>query len=67
MCSRQVVVVDEIGTSREVAAIKTIAARGVIAVGTAHGTSLQGLLKNPELNPLVGGVHEVTLGDLAAM
>jgi stage III sporulation protein SpoIIIAA len=35
-------------------------------VGTAHGTSLETLLKNPELNPLVGGVHQVVMGDAVA-
>jgi hypothetical protein len=99
----QVVIVDEIGSSREVEAAKSIAHRGVVLVGgrractaihmwvgaaqrpargvrapasratpplhpppqvgTAHGRSLAALLKNGELNGLVGGVHQVTLGD----
>jgi hypothetical protein len=37
-----------------------------LQVGTAHGTSLETLLKNPELNPLIGGVHQVLLGDAEA-
>ena len=61
-----VIIIDEIGDLREVAAAKTIAQRGVVLVGTAHGTSLETLLKNPELNPLVGGIQPVILGDAAA-
>ena len=40
-----------------------IARRGVSLVATAHGTSLQSLLDNPILNGLVGGKHEVIVGD----
>ena len=29
----------------------------------AHGTSLAELVRNPTLNPLVGGVESVMLGD----
>lgn len=29
-------------------------------MGTAHGTQLEGLLKNLELNSLVGGVHQAS-------
>ncbi|KAG1653859.1 hypothetical protein FOA52_007563 [Chlamydomonas sp. UWO 241] len=62
----QVVVVDEIGTLQEVRAIRTISQRGVIAVGTAHGTNLSSLLNNHELSDLVGGIETVTLGDVRA-
>ena len=62
----QVLVVDEIGTTKEVATVRSISQRGVIMVGTAHGTSLSSLLKNPEMNALVGGVHAVVQGDQAA-
>lgn len=51
---------------QEVAAARTIAQRGVLLVGTAHGNSLRDLMANPELRPLVGGVQAVTLGDAAA-
>ncbi|KAL4531564.1 hypothetical protein Ndes2526B_g04327 [Nannochloris sp. 'desiccata'] len=60
-----VVIIDEIADHYEVAAAKTIAQRGVALVGTAHGTSLDSILKNPELNPLVGGIQAVILGDQA--
>ena len=59
----QVVVVDEIGTELEAAAARTISQRGVQMIATAHGHTLENLLKNPTLNDLVGGVTSVTLGD----
>ena len=62
----QVIVVDEIGSAEEVKAVKSIAQRGVMMVGTAHGISLSSLIGNPELNALVGGVHQVVLGDMQA-
>ncbi|EFN57410.1 hypothetical protein CHLNCDRAFT_21069 [Chlorella variabilis] len=58
-----VVIVDEIGTAREVEACRSIAHRGVVLVGTAHGRSLKALMRNPDLNGLIGGIHQVTLGD----
>lgn len=59
----EVIVVDEIGTSAEAAAARTIAERGVQLIGTAHGNTLENLVLNPTLSDLVGGVHTVTLGD----
>jgi stage III sporulation protein AA len=56
-------IVDEIGTKEEARACCDITQRGVQLVGTAHGTDLQQLLENPELNILLGGVHSVILGD----
>lgn len=35
-------------------------------VATAHGVSLANLVKNPDLNPLVGGICQVTISDGAA-
>ena len=60
------VVLDEIGTAQEVAAIKDIGQRGVAIVATVHGTTLQQLLADPVLNPLVGGKQRVIIGDFAA-
>lgn len=60
------IVIDEISDPKEVAAARTIAQRGVALIGTAHGTSLETLLKNPELNPLVGGINTVILSDKEA-
>ena len=59
----EVIVVDEIGTELEAAAARTISQRGVQMIATAHGHTLENLLKNPTLNDLVGGVVSVTLGD----
>ena len=58
--------VDEIGSAKEVAAIRDVAQRGVVMVATAHSTNLQRLLENPMLNPLVGGKQKMVIGDLAA-
>lgn len=59
----EVIIIDEIGTSLEAEAARTIAERGVQLVGTAHGNSLENLLMNPTLADLVGGIQTVTLGD----
>jgi len=59
----QVIVIDEIGTSAEALAARTIAERGVQLVATAHGNTLNNLLQNPTLSDLVGGIHAVTLSD----
>ncbi len=59
----EVIVVDEIGTEAEAQAARTIAERGVVLIATAHGNSLESLIKNPTLSDLVGGIQSVTLGD----
>lgn len=59
----EVVIVDEISTEAEALACRTIAERGVMLIGTAHGIVLENLVKNPTLTDLVGGVESVTLGD----
>ncbi|BCR06238.1 single-stranded DNA-binding protein [Desulfuromonas versatilis] len=59
----EVIIVDEIGTEAEAGAARTIAERGVQLIGTAHGNTLENLIKNPTLCDLVGGVQVVTLGD----
>ncbi len=59
----QVVIVDEIGTEAEAAAARTIAERGVQLVATAHGYTLENLIKNPMLSDLIGGIQSVILGD----
>lgn len=59
----EVIVVDEIGTEEEAMASRTIAERGVMLVATAHGNTLENLIKNPTLSDLIGGVSSVTLGD----
>ena len=57
---------DELGTAAEVAAVRSIAQRGVAMVATAHGIRLQGLMANPELNALLGGFKQVTISDALA-
>ena len=59
----EVIVVDESGTEEEAQAARTIAERGVMLIATAHGNSLESLIKNPTLSDLVGGIQSVTLGD----
>ncbi len=59
----EVIIVDEIGTSAETLAARTIAERGVQLIGTAHGNTLDNLIQNPTLSELVGGIQTVTLGD----
>ena len=59
----QVIVVDEVYDAREVAAMADIARKGVSMVATVHGTSLHTLLENRTLNGLIGGKHEVLVGD----
>jgi len=59
----EVIIVDEIGTTAEAMAARTIAERGVQLISTAHGNTLENVLRNPTLSDLVGGVQTVTLGD----
>jgi stage III sporulation protein SpoIIIAA len=59
----EVIVIDEIGTEAEALASRTIAERGVQLIATAHGNSLDNLLRNPTLSDLLGGIHAVTLSD----
>ncbi|MBV8601118.1 MAG: AAA family ATPase, partial [Candidatus Eremiobacteraeota bacterium] len=59
----QVIVIDEIGTEAEATAARTIAERGVQLIGTAHGQTLENILKNPTLSDLLGGISAVTLSD----
>ena len=59
----EVIVIDEIGTELEALAARTIAERGVMLVGTAHGNQIENLMKNPTLSDLVGGIQSVTLSD----
>ena len=62
----QVIIIDEMGTTEEASAARTIAERGVQLVATAHGNTLDNLIMNPTLSDLIGGVQTVTLGDQEA-
>jgi stage III sporulation protein AA len=55
----EVIIIDEIGTSQEADVARTIAARGVQLVATAHGFTLSDLVHNPALNSLVGSIQTV--------
>lgn len=59
----QVLILDEIGTEMEARAARAIAERGVMIIATAHGNTLENLIKNPPLSDLVGGVANVILSD----
>jgi stage III sporulation protein SpoIIIAA len=59
--SPECIIIDEIGNRQEVEAARDITQRGVQLIGTAHGSNLQQIISNRELNGLVGGVHTVTL------
>lgn len=59
----ETIIIDEIGTELEALAASTIAQRGVQLVGTAHGMTIESIIKNPSLQILVGGIESVTLGD----
>jgi len=62
----EVLIIDEIGTRLETNAAQTIAQRGVILGASAHGRSLEQMIRNPDLTALCGGVESVTRGDQAA-
>jgi stage III sporulation protein SpoIIIAA len=59
----EVIVIDEIGTEAEALAARTIAERGVQLIATAHGNTLENLIRNPTLADLIGGIQAVTLSD----
>lgn len=59
----EVIVIDEIGTEAEAVAARTIAERGVQLIATAHGNTLENLMRNPTLADLIGGIQAVTLSD----
>ena len=62
----QVIVIDELSNLDDVRSSRKIAQQGVSLVATAHAVDLRSLMHNPELNSLVGGLTQVTLGDMQA-
>ncbi|PIN01568.1 hypothetical protein CDL12_25917 [Handroanthus impetiginosus] len=62
----EVIIVDEIGTEAEVQACRTIAQRGVMLIGSAHGKRLENIIKDPTLSVLIGGLKPVILSDQEA-
>ncbi|KAG7359641.1 3'-5' exonuclease [Nitzschia inconspicua] len=61
----QVMVIDEIGNRMQVTAARTAKDRGVRMIATAHG-DLCGLIDNPSLNGLVGGIDTIPISDAMA-
>ena len=57
----EVLIVDEISTRQEVENCQTIAERGVTLIATAHGHTLENVMKNPILCNLLGGISTVLL------
>lgn len=49
----EVIIVDEIGTKAEANACRSIAERGIMLIGTAHGHEIENVMKNPTLSDLV--------------
>ncbi len=55
----EVVVIDEIGTKEDAEVAASIAERGVQLIASAHGRTLLSLVRNTELNLLIGGIHAI--------
>ena len=64
--SPEAIVIDEIGSFSEANAAISCGRRGVRMIASAHG-SLAGLVQNPTLNLLVGGIESVILSDSTVM
>eukprot|EP01095_Lingulamoeba_sp_RSL-Kostka_P010592 TRINITY_DN3852_c1_g1_i1.p1 TRINITY_DN3852_c1_g1~~TRINITY_DN3852_c1_g1_i1.p1 ORF type:complete len:516 (+),score=157.94 TRINITY_DN3852_c1_g1_i1:66-1613(+) len=62
----QVIIVDEIGSRADVESIEYVISMGITLIGSAHGTCVASLLKNKNLNKLVGGIKETLISDFAA-
>ncbi|XP_031490743.1 uncharacterized protein ycf45 isoform X4 [Nymphaea colorata] len=52
----EVIIVDEIGTEAEALACQSIAERGVMLLGTAHGERIENIIKNPTLSDMDTGM-----------
>lgn len=59
----EVIIIDEISTSKEAKAAATISERGVRLIATAHGNTLKNVIDNAELNLLLGKIASVTRTD----
>lgn len=57
----EVIIIDEIGTDAEVRACRTIAQRGVMLIGSAHGKRIEDVKKNPTLCDLVRERHQLQI------
>ena len=61
----EVVIADEIGYHSDVDVVVTMARRGVRFIATAHGETLQDIVDNPDLTPLLGGIDAAAKRRLA--
>jgi len=57
----ETLVIDEIGSSQEVSAVRDVTQRGVQLIATAHGTTLTDVVNSPVLVKLLGDIHSVIL------
>ena len=57
----ETLIIDEIGTTKEVSEAVGIQQRGVQLIATTHGRSLADVIQNPQLRNLLGGVNAVIL------
>ena len=60
------VIIDEVSNRKEAKAVQSIAERGVKVIATVHGNLLEDVIKNPEINYMLGKIRSVTLGDAVA-
>jgi len=61
------IIVDEIMTFSDAEALCSAASRGVRIVATVHADSLDSIVHNPVLNPLMGRIRDATVTDARAM
>ncbi|KAL0382699.1 UNVERIFIED_CONTAM: protein SEEDLING PLASTID DEVELOPMENT 1 [Sesamum calycinum] len=59
----QTIIIDEIGNRTGSISCQYNRTKGVQLVATAHGITIESIIKNPSLQTLVGGIESVTLGD----
>ena len=52
----EVIIADEIGYRNDVGVVVTTSRRGVKVIATVHGETLQDVVENPDLGPLLGGI-----------
>lgn len=62
----QTIVVDEIVTRADAAAVYSAAARGVRVIATTHATSLGDVVQNPVFRAMVGNIQDATVTDARA-
>lgn len=58
-----VMVVDELSDWEQASAARSVAERGIQLIASAHGSTLEGALRNPQIRWLFGGVGTVVVSD----